>query len=68
MLFRSNYALILEDDTNIAFDTDFLEMAEMAPKGFGVLQLVTSNDHDVRSLINDYETNRRYIIFSNNFL
>ena len=64
----SNYALILEDDTNIAFDTDFLAMAETAPKGFGVLQLVTSNDHDVRSLINDYESNRRYVIFSNNFL
>ena len=60
----SPYALILEDDTSIAFDTDFLAMAEMAPKGFGVLQLVTSNDYDVRSLINDYEKNSRYLIFS----
>ena len=55
------YALILEDDTSIAFDIDFFAMAEIAPKGFGILQLVTSNDHDVKLLINSYITNNRYI-------
>lgn len=54
------YALILEDDTSIAFETDFMEMAKTAPKGFGILQLVTSNDHEVRLLLNAYTANSRY--------
>lgn len=49
------YALILEDDTSIAFDTDFIAMANTAPEGFGILQLVTSNDHELKILINKYQ-------------
>lgn len=49
------YALILEDDTSIAFDADFVAMANTAPEGFGILQLVTSNDHELKILINKYE-------------
>ena len=55
----SPYALILEDDTQIAFETDFLALAESAPKGFGILQLVTSNDYDVKSLLKDYTRDNR---------
>lgn len=53
------YALILEDDTSIAFETDFMEMAKTAPEGFGILQLVTSNDHDVKQLLKTYTSNSR---------
>jgi GR25 family glycosyltransferase involved in LPS biosynthesis len=51
------YALILEDDMNIAFDIDFMHLARSAPKDFGILQLVTSNDHDVKTLFNDFKRN-----------
>jgi hypothetical protein len=53
------YALILEDDTSIAFETDFVEMAKTAPEGFGILQLVTSNDYDVKLLLKAYTANSR---------
>jgi GR25 family glycosyltransferase involved in LPS biosynthesis len=55
----SPYALILEDDTSIAFKIDFKKMVESAPVGFGVLQLVTSNDKSVRSLAKAYLKNAR---------
>jgi hypothetical protein len=41
------YALILEDDTSIAFETDFVEMAK------------TSNDYDVKLLLKAYTSNSR---------
>ena len=50
----SPYALILEDDMNIGFDVDFHAMALAAPAGFGILQLVTSNDYDVKYLWERY--------------
>lgn len=53
----SPYALILEDDTSIAFKIDFKKMVETAPVGFGILQLVTSNDKSVRSLAKAYLKN-----------
>lgn len=55
----SPYTLILEDDTSIAFKVDFKKMVETAPAGFGILQLVTSNDKSVRSLAKAYLKNSR---------
>lgn len=55
----SPYALILEDDTSIAFKIDFQKMVETAPVGFGILQLVTSNDRSVRTLAKAYLKNAR---------
>ena len=40
----SPYALILEDDIEFPFDIDFHALAASAPKGFAILQLITSND------------------------
>lgn len=55
----SPYALILEDDTGIAFKINFTEMVETAPLGFGILQLVTSNDRSVKMLSKAYLRNTR---------
>ena len=55
----SLYALILEDDTGIAFKINFTEMVETAPSGFGILQLVTSNDRSVKMLSKSYLRNTR---------
>ena len=53
------YALVLEDDTKIAFQTDFMALGESAPKDFGMLQLVTSNEGDVKALIAEYSKDKR---------
>ena len=55
---NSPYALILEYDMHIGFDIDFHALAESGPKGFGILQLVTSNDYDVRYLWDRYRKNK----------
>jgi hypothetical protein len=34
-----------------------MHLARSAPKDFGILQLVTSNDHDVKTLYNDFKRN-----------
>lgn len=46
----SDYALILEDDIRFKFDVDFAKLIESAPKGFGILQLVTSNVEAIHKL------------------
>ena len=51
---HSDYALILEDDMEFAFDVDFHALAESAPKGFAVLQLITSNDQNLKYLWKKY--------------
>jgi GR25 family glycosyltransferase involved in LPS biosynthesis len=50
----SPYALILEDDMRLGFDIDFHALAAAAPQNFGILQLVTSNDYDVKFLYERY--------------
>jgi hypothetical protein len=40
-------ALIVEDDVQIPFDIDFEALAATAPKGFGILQLVTSHEQQM---------------------
>jgi hypothetical protein len=50
----SPYALILEDDVEFSFDIDFHALAESAPKGFGILQLMTSNDGNLQYLWRKY--------------
>jgi len=50
----SPYALILEDDVEFSFDVDFHALAATAPKGFGVLQLLTSNDGNLKYLWKKY--------------
>ena len=52
---NSPYALILEDDMQLGFDIDFNGLAQSAPEGFGILQLVTSNDHDLNFLLKEYK-------------
>lgn len=43
----SPYALIIEDDVLFELDTNFTALAAAAPAGFGILQLMSSNEHQV---------------------
>jgi GR25 family glycosyltransferase involved in LPS biosynthesis len=53
---RNNpYALILEDDLQFATEIDFAALIASAPAGFGILQLVTSNDYAVLELWRVYQ-------------
>jgi len=51
----SPYALILEDDMRLGFDIDFHALAMSAPSDFTMLQLITSNDYDVKYLWEMYK-------------
>ena len=53
------YALIVEDDVNFEMDVDFAAMADKAPEGFGILQLMTSSSHDVDRLWKVYNETRK---------
>jgi hypothetical protein len=53
---RHPYALITEDDVEFAMDVDLLHLANSAPKGFGVLQLMTSSSSYVNSFWQKYKT------------
>lgn len=53
----NEYALILEDDMKFAFRVDFKKLLKSAPFGFGMLQLITSNEYDVMNLWNIYQGN-----------
>jgi GR25 family glycosyltransferase involved in LPS biosynthesis len=48
------YALIVEDDVSFEMDVDFKSLATSAPKDFGILQLMTSNSHEVGNLWGKY--------------
>lgn len=54
VIYRGNqskpYALVLEDDLQLFMEVDFVHLLAAAPKDFGILQLVTSNDYSVRNL------------------
>jgi GR25 family glycosyltransferase involved in LPS biosynthesis len=52
---ESPYALILEDDMQFAFDVDYHALAASAPKDFAILQLVTSNDQNLKYLWKKYK-------------
>ena len=56
----SPYALILEDDLQLAFQVDFPALIRSSPNpsGFGVLQLVTSNEFSVLNLQKVYNQHR----------
>jgi len=56
----SPYALILEDDLQLAFQVDFAALIRSSPNpaGFGVLQLVTSNEFSVLNLQKVYNQHR----------
>lgn len=56
----SPYALILEDDLQLAFQVDFPALIRSSPNptGFGVLQLVTSNEFSVLNLQKIYNLHR----------
>lgn len=41
------YALILEDDLQLAFDIDFQALINSAPQDFAMLQLITSNEYEL---------------------
>lgn len=49
------YALITEDDVSFELDVDFLTLAELAPKDFGALQLMTSSSVVVKNYWNKYK-------------
>ena len=49
------YALITEDDVSFEMDVDFLTLAELAPKGFGALQLMTSSSPVVKNYWEKYK-------------
>jgi hypothetical protein len=48
------YALILEDDVRFAFDINFKKLISSAPKEFGMLQLITSNDYGLLEMWEKY--------------
>lgn len=54
-LVSSPYALILEDDLQLAFDIDWVSFFKTAPGDFAMLQLVTSNERDVQLLYSKYK-------------
>jgi hypothetical protein len=43
-LHKTKYAIVMEDDARLLFDVDFDGLLRAAPKGFGMLQLATSNN------------------------
>jgi GR25 family glycosyltransferase involved in LPS biosynthesis len=51
---ESPYALILEDDMALSFDVDYHALAQSAPPDFAILQLVTSNDQNLKYLWKKY--------------
>ena len=54
----SKYALIIEDDVIFPFDIDFEELANSAPKPFGILQLFNSNKESMRHTWELYKKKR----------
>lgn len=48
------FALILEDDMRFAFDINFKKLINSAPKNFGMLQLITSNDYGLLEMWEKY--------------
>ncbi|RYH05037.1 hypothetical protein EON65_45830 [archaeon] len=58
----SDYALVLEDDLHFAFEVNFAQLISLAPKGFAVLQLVTSNDHSVANLWKVFDRHHRLFV------
>lgn len=51
----SDYALIMEDDVQFAFQLNFTALIASAPKNFGILQLSTSNSEALRQLWTTFE-------------
>ena len=47
---NSDVALIMEDDVKMLFHINFTALIETAPKDFGILQLVTSNEEAVQTV------------------
>eukprot|EP01034_Spumella_vulgaris_P034469 gene34469-42509_t len=47
-------SLVVEDDIQIPFDIDFEALAATAPKGFGILQLVTSHEQQMERQWNKF--------------
>ena len=50
-----DYALILEDDVDMLHQLNFTALIQSAPKDFGILQLVTSNEEAINSLWSSYK-------------
>eukprot|EP01035_Chromulina_nebulosa_P020060 gene20060-26043_t len=48
------YALIMEDDMKFGFEVDFNELVSSAPSDWGILQLITTNQHDIKQLWSQY--------------
>jgi len=59
----SPYALILEDDVEFSFDVDFHALAASAPAGFGILQLLTSNDGNLQYLWKKYTNSNGRVLW-----
>lgn len=51
----SQYVLILEDDVIFQFNIDLDALVATAPKGFGILQMVTSSEHHIRKFWEEYK-------------
>ena len=52
---NSDYALILEDDVKLLFHLNFTALIASAPRDFGILQLVTSNEEAIQGLWATYK-------------
>jgi GR25 family glycosyltransferase involved in LPS biosynthesis len=52
----SPYALVLEDDVKFLFHVNYTRLVETAPKDFGILQLVSSNEEAIQGLWAAYKT------------
>jgi GR25 family glycosyltransferase involved in LPS biosynthesis len=58
----SEYALILEDDLQFAFEINFQQLISHAPKDFAIVQLVTSNDYSVLNLWKVFDRHRMLFV------
>jgi hypothetical protein len=52
---NSDVALIMEDDVKLLFHINFTALIETAPKDFGILQLVTSNEEAIQTVWSTYK-------------
>ena len=52
---NSEYALIVEDDVKLLFHLNFTALIASAPRDFGILQLVTSNEEAIQGLWATYK-------------
>jgi GR25 family glycosyltransferase involved in LPS biosynthesis len=57
-LYEQPFAIIMEDDVQIEFGIDFVELINSAPKDFGILQIMTSNLNNIENAYELYKAEK----------